>query len=253
MAHEPVDLVDDAVAPAEPRRPAPPPSFAELATRLASVARPRANALVAVAFLGVGAAVAGWALLREPELPPTEEVLPYAPGAEPGAAGAGDADPPSPTSTAPAAQLVVHAAGAVVVPGIHPLPPGSRVSDLLAAAGGPAPDADLDRVNLAALVGDGERVWFPRVGEEAEPPVVAGSGGGNGNGTGGDGGAPALVDLNLATAEELDTLPGVGPATAAAILEHRSTHGPFTSVEDLLDVPGIGEAKLEQLRDLVTV
>ena len=76
---------------------------------------------------------------------------------------------------------------------------------------------------------------------------------GRGPGTGGDGGAPALVDLNVATAEELDTLPGVGPATAAAILEHRSTNGPFTSVEDLLDVPGIGEAKLEQLRDLVTV
>jgi competence protein ComEA len=251
MAHEPVDLVDDAVAPAEPRRPAPPPSIAELAARLASVARPRATVLVAVVFLGVGAAVAGWVLLRPPYLPPTEELLPYAPGSEPHAPGGGAAATPPPASTTAAAQLVVHAAGAVVVPGIHPLPPGSRVSDLLAAAGGPAPDADLDRVNLAALVGDGERVWFPRVGEEAEPPVVAGSGGGTG--TGAAGGAPALVDLNVATAEELDTLPGVGPATAAAILEHRSTHGPFTSVEDLLDVPGIGEAKLEQLRELVTV
>ena len=250
MAHEPVDLVDDAVAPAEPRRPAPPPSIADLAARLASVARPRATVLLAVAFLGLGAAVAGWVLLRPPDLPPTEEILPYAPGSEPHVSGGAAAATAPPASTTTAAQLVVHAAGAVVVPGIHPLPPGSRVSDLLAAAGGPAPDADLDRVNLAALVGDGERVWFPRVGEEAEPPVVAGSSGSGGTG---GGGAPALVDLNVATAEELDTLPGVGPATAAAILEHRSAHGPFTSVEDLLDVPGIGEAKLEQLRDLVTV
>jgi competence protein ComEA len=250
MAHEPVDLVDDAVAPAEPRRPSPPPSVADLAVRLASVARPRATAVVVVALLVLGASFAGWALLRAPELPPTEELVPYAPGSEPGASGGG-AVAPSPTSSTTAAQLVVHAAGAVVVPGIHSVPPGSRVSDLLAAAGGPAPDADLDRVNLAAAVADGERVWFPRLGEEAEPPVVAGSGGGGASG--GDGGPPAPIDLNVATAEELDTLPGVGPATAAAILEHRSTHGPFTSVEDLLDVPGIGEAKLEQLRDLVTV
>ena len=250
MAHEPVDLVDDAVAPAEPRRPSPPPSVADLAVRLASVARPRATAVVVVALLVLGGSVAGWVVLREPELPPTEELVPYAPGSEPGAPGGGAAAP-SPTSSTTAAQLVVHAAGAVVVPGIHSVPPGSRVSDLLAAAGGAAPDADLDRVNLAAAVADGERVWFPRLGEEAEPPVVAGAGGGGTSG--GDAGSPAPIDLNAATAEELDTLPGVGPATAAAILEHRSTHGPFTSVEDLLDVPGIGEAKLEQLRDLVTV
>ena len=252
MAHEPVDLVDDAVAPAEPRRPAPPPSAAELAARLAALVRPRAAAVVAVALLGVGVAVAGWALLREPALPPTEELLPYAPGGEPAGAVGDDGAAPSPTSTTAVVSLVVHAAGAVAVPGIHSLPPGSRVSDLLAAAGGPSPDADLDRVNLAAPVGDGERVWFPRLGEESEPSVVAGSGGGAGP-AGGGGAAPALVDLNVASAEELDVLPGVGPATAAAIIEHRSTHGPFTSVEDLLDVPGIGEAKLEQLRDLVTV
>ena len=249
MAHEPVDA-DDPTALAEPRRPAPPPSVAEVAARLASLARPPAAALVAVVLLGLGAVAAGWTLLGETELPPTEDLLPYAPGAAAAGTDAGAAAAPAPSTTV-AAPLVVHAAGAVAVPGIHTVPPGSRVSALLAAAGGPAPDADLDRVNLAATVADGERVWFPRLGEEAEPPVVAGAGGGGTSG--GQGGAPALVDLNVASAEELDTLPGVGPATAAAILEHRSTHGPFTSVEDLLDVPGIGEAKLEQLRDLVTV
>jgi competence protein ComEA len=253
MAREPVDLVDDAVAPAEPRRPAPPPSLADLAARLGSVARSRVGALAAVALLGVGAVAAGGALLREPELPPTEELLPYAPGSEvSGAEGAGTPVPGTPrASTTVPASVVVHAAGAVAVPGIHSLPPGSRVSDLLAAAGGPAPDADLDRVNLAAPVGDGERVWFPRVGEDVEPPVVAGAGGGAS--PGGGSGPPALVDLNTATAEELDALPGIGPATASAILEHRAGHGPFASVDGLLDVPGIGEAKLAQLRDLVTV
>jgi competence protein ComEA len=240
MAHEPVD-------PVEPRRPAPAPTLTDVVARLGPAARRRLGAVAAALLLGIGVVAAGWALLRPPELPPTEELLPYAPAES----GAGPAAGPAPTSTTTAAAIVVHAAGAVAVPGIHSLPPGSRVSDLLVAAGGPAPDADLDRVNLAAPVGDGERVWFPRVGEDAEPPVVAGTGGGSG--PGGGTGPPAPVDLNVATAEELDALPGIGPATAAAILEHRSSRGPFASVEDLLDVPGIGEAKLAQLRDLVTV
>jgi competence protein ComEA len=244
MAPEPVEPADAV----EPRRPPPTPSLADLAVRLGPAVRRRLGALAAALLVGVGTVAAGWALLRQPELPPTEELLPYAPAAD----GAAPAPGPSPTTTTAAAAVVVHAAGAVAVPGIHSLPPGSRVSDLLVAAGGPAADADLDRVNLAAPVGDGERVWFPRVGEEAEPPVVAGTGGGAGAGAGGTG-PPAPVDLNVATADELDALPGIGPATAAAILEHRASHGPFASVDDLLDVPGIGEAKLAQLRDLVTV
>jgi competence protein ComEA len=164
--------------------------------------------------------------------------------------------PSSSTATTTAADLVVHAAGAVAVPGVHRVPGGSRVADLLVAAGGPAPDADLDRVNLAAPLTDGERVWIPRVGEEA-PPVVAGTPPAPAPGGDGAGGAPGAaagpVDLNTATAVELDTLPGVGPATAAAIIEHRERAGPFRSVDDLLDVPGIGDAKLAQLRDLVVV
>jgi competence protein ComEA len=145
-------------------------------------------------------------------------------------------------------ELVVHAAGAVVVPGVHRLPGGSRVQDVLAAAGGPTPDADLDRVNLAAPVVDGERVWIPRMGEEAPPLAPGGS-------PAPAAGAPTAgpVDLNTATAEQLDTLPGIGPATAAAIIEHRERNGPFRSVDELLDVPGIGDAKLAQLRDLVSV
>lgn len=190
-----------------------------------------------------------------------------------GAASAGDvADPGGPGAASPAgggdptaspSALVVQAAGAVLHPGVYRLPAGSRVDDLVRAAGGVRLDADLDRVNLAAPVHDGERVWVPRVSEEVAPPVIAGGAvpspvaPGGGAGGGADAGSPgepaAVIDLNTATAEQLDTLPGVGPVTAAAIVAHRDEHGPFGSVDDLLDVRGIGEAKLEQLRPLVRV
>jgi competence protein ComEA len=150
-------------------------------------------------------------------------------------------------STAPVA-LVVHVAGAVVAPGIHELGAGARVVDAVEAAGGLTADADAARINLAAPVADGARVYVVAVGEAA-PPVAAG-----GEPTDGGDAAPAgPVNINTADAAALDALPGVGPATAAAILEHRSKIGSFTSVDQLLDVPGIGEAKLEALRDLVTV
>ena len=119
-----------------------------------------------------------------------------------------------PSTTGP---VVAHAAGAVVTPGLYELPPGSRVSDLVQAAGGPAPDADLDRVNLAEPVPDGARVYVPHRGEATPPPALPPSGGSAGVTTPGGGGPPAMVDINTATAEELDSLPGVGPATAAAI------------------------------------
>jgi competence protein ComEA len=145
------------------------------------------------------------------------------------------------TSTSAVDAATAHAAGAVLRPGVYKLPSGARVTDLLDAAGGPAPDADLDQLNLAAVVTDGERVYVPRRGE-SPPPVAAGSA------------APAgPIDLNTATAEQLDSLPGVGPATATAIVDYRTHHGRFRSVDDLLEVRGIGEAKLEQLRDKVKV
>ena len=107
-------------------------------------------------------------------------------------------------------------------------------------------EADGNRINLAAPVTDGERIYVPKVGEEA-PPVAVGSSPGSGDVSGG------VVNLNQADAAALDALPGIGPATAAAIIEHRDRIGRFTSVDQLLDVRGIGEAKLEQLRSLVTV
>jgi competence protein ComEA len=223
----------------------------------------------AITVLGALVVVAaGWWFLR-PGTPPIETTLPAAEGPATvqggGDGGAATTTAVGATTSTTAAGVVVQAAGAVVKPGVYDLPVGARVDDLVDAAGGLTKRADRNRVNLAAPLSDGERVWLPSEGEESVPDVVAGAGGGgspSGAGTGGqgaDGGAgvtPAPtspVDLNAATAEELDVLPGVGPATASAILSYREEHGRFGSVDELLEVRGIGEAKLDQLRPLVRV
>jgi competence protein ComEA len=151
----------------------------------------------------------------------------------------------APTTTTAPALLVVHVAGAVVRPGLYRLPAGSRVSDAVEAAGGPAPLADLDRLNLAARLVDGQRVAVGRQGEPA-PPGPAEEAGGTPPGQG-------PVDLNTAGQSELETLPGVGPARARAILEERARRGGFRSPQDLLRVPGIGERRFAELRDHVRV
>jgi len=220
-------------------RPEPPPDWrARLAGAVADLRRGR---LVAgIATVAVSALAATW-LLRAPA-PPVEASLPPA---RPLAATASSAVPL--TTTTAATVVVVQAAGAVTQPGVYRLPTGARVADVIAAAGGVTADADPAAVLLAALVADGERVYVPRVGEA--PPVVAPA-----TPAGTAGAAPsAPVNLNTATADDLDELPGVGPATAAAIVAHRDTAGAYASVDQLLDVKGIGPAKLEALRPLVTV
>lgn len=213
----------------------------------------------------------GWRLLAPPPTPPEME-LPFvsttAAGA-PGAPGAG-ADPASATPSSSgagepgdagaldeSAELVVHVAGAVKAPGVQRLPGGSRVVDGIEAAGGTAPDADPSRINLAAPMEDGQQVYVPRLGEVGGGAAgSAGAGGSVGGGAGsGDagGGAEAVVNVNTADVDQLDALPGVGPAIAQAIVDHRSENGPFATVDDLLEVRGIGDAKLADLRDRVTV
>jgi competence protein ComEA len=198
---------------------------------LITATTPLAPGQLAAAAVGVLAlVVVGWFLLRPPAVPPAEDTLARA-----------DQAPASPATTV-VDVLVVHAAGAVVKPGVYRLEPGSRVIDLIDTAGGAAPDADLNRLNLAAALSDGSQVYVPRLGEPAPVAVAGGPT------------APAgPLDLNTATLEQLDDLPGVGPATAKAIIAERDRRGRFRSVEELLDVRGIGPAKLDALRDLVTV
>jgi competence protein ComEA len=147
------------------------------------------------------------------------------------------------------ATIVVHVDGAVSRPGVHELRLGARVVDAVEAAAGLLPEADRERLNLAAPVSDGQRVWVPRVGED-EPAVVPLSGGST---LAGDGSTAPTVDLNTADQAALETLPGVGPSIAAAILRHRDQEGPFERVEDLLEVAGIGPTRLLQIEALVSV
>ena len=156
------------------------------------------------------------------------------------ACGGSRAGAPAPAEPGAAAApaVVVHVVGAVRRPGLYTLPEGSRVADAVADAGGAKPSADLAGVNLASPLADGLQVVVPARGAAAAPSVAGGAAGGP-------------VHLNSATVEELDALPGIGPATAQKIVEHRERHGAFRSVDELDAVPGIGPARLEQLRELV--
>jgi competence protein ComEA len=162
------------------------------------------------------------------------------------------------TSTTTAV-VVVDVVGAVHNPGVVTLPGGSRVVDAITAVGGAAAGADLTRLNLAAVLGDGARVAVPLFGQPppaVDPSAVSGgstAGTANSGSQTGEGEEIGPVNVNVASAEQLETLPGVGPATAAAIVKDRESNGPFSSIDDLDRVPGIGPAKLEQLRDHVTV
>lgn len=161
------------------------------------------------------------------------------------------ATPSAASTPEPATDPVfVHIDGAVVAPGVYEMT-GSlpRVNDAVMAAGGLAGDADTSALNLAAVLSDGEKIYVPRQGE-----VVAGQAS-SGAASGSDVGASSsgVININTATAEELDSLPGIGPSTAAAIVEDRERNGPFASPEDLMRVSGIGEGKFSKLKDQIRV
>lgn len=193
--------------------------------------------LLCVPLVGFGA----FFLLRAPSVP-VESSLPYA-TTTPSTVPQSSSSRPD-RSDGTAIEVTVHVAGNVSAPGVYRFASGSRVVDAVRAAGGATSAADLNTINLAGLLEDGSQVYVPATGEL--PP---------GGASPTDTKKPTSLPLNLnrASAEELDILPGVGPATATAIVTHRERSGSFTSVEGLLEVPGIGPAKLAALAGLVTV
>ncbi|WP_307275786.1 ComEA family DNA-binding protein [Arthrobacter sp. W4I7] len=153
-----------------------------------------------------------------------------------------------------AGTVVVHVAGAVLRPGVVQLPAGNRVHDAIAAAGGGSPGADPDRLNLAALVEDGQKIFVPRQGEPVPDDAVEPGGPEAGASPDGSAGSPgSKVNLNTAGVEELDGLPKVGPVLAQRIVDWRKEHGPFKAVEELDAIDGVGPKMLEALLPLVTI
>ena len=219
------------------------------------------GSVLSVAFVGV----AGWWLVQVPP-PPPEASLSFASTTV--AANTTIGVSASSINTTPQI-ITVHVAGAVKNPGVYRLKYGSRINDGLVAAGGATSAANLDVINLATVLNEGEQIYVPKRGEK--PHVItnrpqaggvggaAGAGGaagvggaGGAGGTGGAGGATngaALqqININLASVVELEQLPGVGPATAKAIVAYREKFGAFLKVEDLLKVRGIGPAKLSEI------
>jgi competence protein ComEA len=204
--------------------------------------------ILAAAGVALVLAGVGWWLLRAPSLP-TEARLPRAERASAASSAISSSSTSTIAPTTAPPPIIVHVAGAVATPGVYELEPGQRVADAIAAAGGATPGADPDALNLAAQVADGDRIAVPLAGQPTAEGHTHAADDSDASGS-----TPAVVvDLNTAGADELETLPGIGPATAAAIVEHRERNGPFASVDDLEQVPGIGPAKLAAIRDLVTV
>src|SRR5665647_1676689 len=242
------------------RRPAPPkPAILTVPVALRGVrARPRRLAVLGVMVLLLTAAVVfgirvAWArssatpqpVAATAHGPPDGLVSRTVPAAFASVGAAG-----LPTA---ASVLLVHVVGQVRRPGVVRLPPGSRVLDAVRAAGGATSSADLNHLNLARPVADGEQIVVPKPGETIVQGGVPGAGGAGTGSSSGVGSVGGLIDLNTADAAALDSLPGVGPILAQRILDWRAQHGRFTSVDELGEVSGIGDKILAQLRPKVTV
>jgi competence protein ComEA len=205
------------------------------------------GSVLSVAFVGV----AGWWLVQTPPLPP-EASLSFASTT---VATSATIITRAPIVNATPQIITVHVAGSVKNPGVYRLKYGSRINDGIVAAGGATSAANLDVINLATVLNEGEQIYVPKRGEK--PHTITnrpqlGGGGDAAGGLNGVGGAtssavPQLININLASVVELEQLPGVGPSTAKAIVAYREKNGAFLKVEDLLKVRGIGPAKLSEI------
>ncbi len=157
---------------------------------------------------------------------------------------------PTPRSSPTAATLVVQVGGAVLRPGLVRLHEGARVDDAIKAAGGASSEADLSRLNLAKRVNDGDQIIVPKLGE---PTAVPASGTSAARATSSSTPAPSKININTATAEQLDKLPGIGPSLAQRIVDYRNANGPFQRIEDLMKVRGIGQAQFDAIKNLIVV
>ena len=224
-------------------------------------------AYVAVAVVVVAVGVR-YVVLPKQAGPPEAQAVVLAPVSSPsggdgvggaGAAGGGaDGAAAQAPHASPAPDVVVYVCGAVRSPGVVRLPAGARVTDALEVAGGPTAKAELAAVNLAAPVTDGQQIVVPErgaVGALAAAPAdgSAGSGGGLGATAGAAAGPGAIVNINTASLEELDSLDGVGPSTAQKIIDYRTANGGFTTIDEIKEVPGIGDAKFEAMRASIAV
>jgi len=205
-------------------------SEGSLRERLAALSRGELIGLVALLAVTIG----GAGLWYVRSLPRPVEVSTTPSGAT--------ASAPASASPSPEVIVLVDVAGWVRHPGVYEFGEGARVIDAIDAAGGVRTGALLEALNLAAPLADGTQILVPREGQEGvAPPVTGGAVAGG------------LINVNTATATELEELPGVGEVIGQAIIDYRTENGPFTSVDQLLDVSGIGDATLENIRDLVTV
>jgi competence protein ComEA len=187
--------------------------------------------IIFLSIVGIIAFVVIYVILKRPEpaSPPLVITLQPRPTVEPAT--------PTPST------INVYVSGAVKNPDVYALPLNAIVKDAIAAAGGPTDEADLDRINLATRLSDQMQVYVPRKGEAAPPPP---------------GGSPpdgvtGKININTASVEKLDKLPGIGPAIASAIVDYRTQNGPFKTIEDINAVKGIGDALFEKIKDQITV
>ena len=200
---------------------------------------------VVAALAALAAAVGVWAGR------PVAEPVPPLPALSAGAPSRAETLPSGAAVTAAGGPVVVNVAGKVRRPGLVTMKDGARIGEAVDAAGGPLPNVDLTPLNLAARVVDGQQIL---VGVEAPPGAPGPPAAASAGGTAGAAPAPGgKLDLNAATLEQLDGLPGVGPVMAKKILDWRTQNGRFTAVEQLREIPGIGDARFGTLRDLVRV